>query len=62
MWFVAVLLICCAFLLGTVAGVRMANNAMAEFMANLSKQFKEIAESELQISTSKEKRAANVKD
>lgn len=37
MWIVAVLLICCAFF-------------VAEFMANLSKQFKEIAESEMKKS------------
>lgn len=58
MWIVAVLLICCAFFVGTIAGVHIERDVMAEFtasivaefMANLSKQFKEIAESEMKKS------------
>lgn len=56
MWLIAILLICCAFFVGTIAGVHIEHDAMtelmvsivAEFMANLSKQFKEIAESEME--------------
>lgn len=47
-WLVAVLLICCAFFVGTIAGVHIEHDAMAEFMANLSKQFKEIVEREME--------------